>query len=198
MASTSVGIDRSKGATIAAPAKAAATPERSPLRGRPDAGSLCSRPGSSTFLETSQVRVYALAAESSAQSEHRNPAIGGRPVFGCLRSTGQARLLDLPELGGDKHAYWVGVDPRTVAANGPLVAYAYTQYYLDTHETWIRVRNLRTGAVIRNCLVGYGMAPHPGVRVTDIILASDGEVGWSAEGEAPGEENPTPGCNPTA
>lgn len=119
-------------------------------------------------------------------------------MFGCLESTGRSRLLDLPELGGEQHAYWVEVDARAVAANGPLVAYAYTQYYLDAHETWIRARNLNTGAIIRGCLVGYGMAPSRGPRVTDIVLRSDGEVGWDAEDEAAGDENQMPGCDPSA
>lgn len=187
------------GITISAPALAGArAPEPPHFRDRRDKGSLCDRPSSGTLLETGKVRVYALPAEPTAHPEHRNPAIAGRPVFGCLESTGRSRLLDLPELGGEKHAYWVEVDSHTLAVNGALVAYTYTQYYLDTHETWIRVRNLNTGAVIRSCLVGYGMAPSRSQRVTDIVLSSNGEVGWKAEGEGPGDESRTPGCNPTA
>jgi hypothetical protein len=117
-------------------------------------------------------------------------------VFGCVESTGRTRLLDLPEVGGGKSAYWVEVGLRALAANGPLVAYSYTQFYLDTHETWVRVRNLNTGEVIRSCYVGGGMAPHRGTRVTEIVLSSNGEVGWSAEVEQPGlSENTVPGCN---
>ncbi len=91
------------------------------------------------------------------------------------------------------------VDSGTVAASGPLVAYSDTQYYLDTHETWIRVRNLNTNVVIRSCFVGGGMAPHRRPRVADIVLSPNGEVGWSAEGEEPDSgESHAPGCDPTA
>ena len=165
----------------------------------PTASPGCDRPFSTTLLETAKVRLYAMPKESTAHPEHHNPAIAGRPVFGCLESSGRSRLLDLPELGGEKNANWVEVDSRTVAANGPLVAYAYTQYYLDTHETWVRVRNLNTGAVIRDCLVGGSIAPRRGPHVTDIVLGSNGEVGWNAEGEETGtSDSHLPGCNPLA
>ena len=165
----------------------------------PTARSRCDRPLSTTLLETGRVRLYAMPKERTAHPEHRDPAIAGRPVFGCLKSTGSSRLLDLPALGTERHAYWVEVDSRTVATSGPLVAYSYTQYYLDTHETWIRVRNLNTNVVIRSCFVGSGMAPPRRPHVTDVVLSSNGEVGWSAEGEEPdSSENQAPGCNPTA
>jgi len=96
----------------------------------------------------------------------------------------------------NESAFWVKVDPKTVAANGPLVAYAYTQFYLDTHDTWVRVRNLRTGAVTRSCVVGGGRAPHSTPHVTDIALSPNGEVRWSVEGDSPETgESPQPGCN---
>jgi hypothetical protein len=159
----------------------------------------CDRPSSSKLLETGKVRVYALPEEPTGHPAHRNPTIAGRPVFGCLKATGRTLLLDLPEAGEEKRALWVEVDSQVLAANGPLVGYAYTEYYLDTHVTWVRVRDLRTGAVIRSCFVGGGMAPHRLPRVTDIVLSSSGAVGWDAEGEEPGaSENHLPGCNPTA
>lgn len=167
----------------------AATREREP----------CTRAGSSTLLETGKVRVYAMPKESTSRPEHRNPTITDRPVFGCLKTTGDRLLLDLPEVANEQRALWVEVDSGTVAANGPLVAYTYTEYYLDTHGTWVRVRDLRTGAVIRTCLVGGAIAPSRLPRVTDIVLSSSGEVGWNAEGEGPGRsEDHVPGCNPTA
>lgn len=187
--------------TISAPVGATAHEPGPPgyLEGARADPSPCDRNSSSTLFETGKVRVYAMPKESKAHPAHRNPAIAGRPLFGCLRSTGRSRLLDLPEVGGEKHAYWVEVDSRAFAANGPLVASSYTQYYLDTHETWVRVRNLRSDAVIRTCFVGGGMAPHRRPRVTDIILSSNGEVAWNAEGEGPeSSEDHVPGCNPTA
>ena len=137
--------------------------------------------------------------ESEEDAQHREPSISGRPVFACLKARGRSRLLDLPEVEGEKPAYWVTVDERVFATNAPLVAYAYSQYYLDTHETWIRVRNLLTGRVIRTCPVGGAIAPKPGPRVTDIVLSANGEVGWNAQG-APqaGIEEHLPGCNPEA
>jgi hypothetical protein len=156
----------------------------------------CNRPSSTTLLETAKVRLYAMPRESTAHPEHRDPEITGRPVFGCLRATGRSHLLDLPEIGGERRAYWVEVGPKTVAANGPLIAYAYTQYYFDTHETWIRVRNLNTGAITRSCWVGGGLAPGRRPHVTDIVLHSNGEVGWHTEGEEAGASEPRPsGCD---
>jgi hypothetical protein len=157
----------------------------------------CDRPFTSTLFETSKVRVYAIPEESPSHPEQREPTIAGRPVFGCLKTAGRSRLLDLPEVGGGKHAYWVGVDEGVFAVRAPLMAYAYTQYYLDTHETWIRLRNLRTGKVVRSCLVGGAIAPRPGPQVTDIVLDPDGTVGWNAQGEG-ASESPVPGCDPTA
>lgn len=163
------------------------------------AGSRCDRPYSSTLLETGKVRIYAMPAEPEGEVEHRNPAFSGRPVFACLQATGRSRLLDLPEVGGEKHAYWVKVDERVFAVNAPLVAYAYSQYYLDTHQTWVRVRNLFTGKVIRTCLVGGAIAPRRGPQVTDIVLSPTGEVGWNAQGDSqPSSEEHEPECNPTA
>lgn len=164
--------------------------------GTSPSGSRCDRPLSTTLLQTAKVRVFAMPAESTTDPRHREPAIAGRPVFGCLESTGRSRLLDL---GGAMNAFSVMVDPATVAANGPLVAYSYSRYYLDTHETLIRVRNLSTGGVIRDCVVGGAIAPRRGPRVTAIVLSSDGEVGWDAEGEDQGRsESQPPGCNPRA
>ncbi len=163
------------------------------------AGSRCDRPYSSTLLETANVRIYAMPEEAEGHAEHRNPAISGRPVFACLEAIGRSRLLDLPEVGGERHAYWVKVDERVFAVNAPLVAYSYSQYYLDTHQTWIRARNLSTGRVIRTCLVGGAIAPKAGPQVTDIVLGSTGEVGWNAHGASqPSSEEHEPGCNPTA
>ncbi len=182
-------------ALITVPTAALAAEAASP----PTAGSRCDRPHSSTLLETGKVRIYAMPEEPEGHAEHRNPAIFGRPVFACLEATGKSRLLDLPEVGGEKHAYWVKVDERVFAVNVPLVAYAYSQYYLDTHQAWIRVRNLLTGKVIRTCLVGGAIAPGPGPHVTDIVLGSTGEVGWNAQGDSqPSSEEHEPGCNPTA
>ncbi len=162
-------------------------------------GPSCDRPYSSTLLETAKVRIYTMPEEAEEHAEHRNPAISGRPVFACLEATGRSRLLDLPEVGGEKHASWVKVDERVFAANAPLVAYAYSQYYLDTHQTWVRVRNLLTGRVIRTCLVGGAIAPRPGPKVTDIVLSPTGEVGWNAQGASqPSSEEHEPGCNPKA
>lgn len=160
---------------------------------------LCERPHTSTLLETGKVRIYATPAEPEGHAEHRNPAISGRLVFACLKASGKSRLLDLPEVGGEKHAYWVQVDERVFAVRAPLVAYVYSQYYLDTHQTWVRVRNLYTGRVLRSCLVGGAIAPKPGPRVTDIVLSPNGEVGWNAQGESqPTVEEQPPGCDPTA
>jgi len=161
--------------------------------------SRCLRPFSSTLVETGKVRIYAMPKESEEDALHREPSISGRPVFACLKATGRSRLLDLPEVDGEKPAYWVAVDERVFGTNAPLVAYAYSQYYLDTHETWIRVRNLLTGRVIRTCLVGGAIAPRPGPRVTDIVLSANGEVGWNAQGDwQSGSEEHVPGCNPAA
>jgi hypothetical protein len=53
--------------------------------------------------------------------------------------------------------------------------------------------------ILRSCFAGGGMAPHRGPRVTNIVLSSNGEVGWDAEGEEPGtSEDHVAGCNPTA
>jgi|GEM_PF-5097915 len=173
---------------IAGKAASSSTPE-----------SPCDRRYSSTLLETGKVRIYAMPAEPEGEAEHRNPAFSGRPVFACLKATGRSRLLDLPEVGGEKHAYWVKVDERVFAVNAPLVAYAYSQYYLDTHQTWVRVRNLFTGRVIRTCLVGGAIAPRRGPQVTDIVLSPTGEVGWNAQGDSqPSSEEHEPECNPTA
>ncbi len=182
-------------ALIAVPTAAIAGEATSPQT----AGSRCDHRYSSTLLATGKVRIYAMPAEAEEDAEHRNPAISGRPVFACLEATGKSRLLNLPEVGGEIHAYWVKVDERVFAVNDPLVAYAYSQYHLDTHQTWIRVRNLLTGKVIRTCLVGGAIAPRPGPQVTDIVLSRGGEVGWNAQGESqPSSEEHEPGCNPTA
>jgi hypothetical protein len=157
----------------------------------------CARPFSSTLFETGKVRIYALPTEPKGVAARRSPAIGGRPIFGCLKQTGRSRLLDFPEVRNDVGALWVEVGSQAFAAKGPLVAYAYTEYYLDTHTTWVFVRNLRTGAVERTCPVGGGRAPNPRPRVTHIVLRTNGEVSWDAEGEQPTwpEESP-PGCEP--
>lgn len=154
-----------------------------------------SRP-SSTLLETGKVRIYALPPEPTDHPEHREPAIAGRSVYGCLKSSGSTRFLDLPEVDDERPTLWVEVASQVLAANGPLVAYPYTQYYFDTHETWVRVRNLRTGEVIRDCFIGGALAPHRLPRVTDIVLHSNGEVDWSATSEGPvaGRE-PESACN---
>lgn len=160
--------------------------------------SRCERPSSDTLIETGKIRVYAIPEESEEQAEQRNPTIAGRPVFACLKATGRSRLLDRPEVGGEKSADRVKVDGQVFATNSPLVAYVYSQYYLDTHETWVRVRNIQTGRVIRTCLVGGAIAPRPG-HVADIVLNRSGEVGWDAQGERqPESEEHVPGCNPTA
>lgn len=164
-----------------------------------DLGPACPRPHSTTLLETGKVRVFAMPQEPAGHSEKRHPTISGRPVFACLKATGKSRLLDLPEVGGEKSAYWVTVDERVFATNAALVAYVYSQFYLDTHETWIRVRNLWTGKVIRTCLVGGAIAPRPGPHVTDISLSLSGEVSWKVQDEQQvGGEDHVPGCNPTA
>jgi hypothetical protein len=142
----------------------------------------CDRPSSSTLLETGKVRVYAMPKESASHPERHEPAIAGRPVFGCLQANGMPRLLDLPEVAGEKHAYWVEVDSQALAVTAPLVAYAYTEYYLDTHQTWIRVRNLRTGVIVRGCEAGGGLAPGRSPHISEIVLDSQGAVAWSAEG----------------
>jgi hypothetical protein len=139
----------------------------------------CGRPTSSTLLETSKVRVYAMPEDSVKLPGGRDQTISGRPVFGFLRTTGKSRLLDLP---AEKYAFWVSVDPAAIAVSAPLVAYPFTQYYTDTHETWVRVRNLRTGAVVRSCPAGGGMAPHVGSHPIKIVLNSRGAVAFSVEG----------------
>jgi hypothetical protein len=161
------------------------------------AASRCDGRSGSTLLETGKVRIYALPEEPTARPAHRQPVIGGRPIFGCLEQTGRSLMLDLPEVGNGTRAFMVEVGSQALATKGPLVAYSYTEYYLDTHETWVRVRNLRTGAVIRTCRVGGGRAPNPQPRVTSIVLNSNGEVGWHAKGEDPRlSEEPAPGCFP--
>lgn len=158
------------------------------------AASRCARPQSTTLLETGKVRLYAMPEDSTASG--RDPSIAGRPVFGCLTGSGRSVALDRPEVQAGLHAYWVEVDPRALAANGPLIAYSFTEYYLDTHLTWVRVRNLRTGSFVRTCAAGGGMAPHRGTRVTDIVLHSDGEVAWNVEGEGSVSlEDQEPGCD---
>jgi hypothetical protein len=150
----------------------------------PPARASCSRPFSSTLLETGKVRVYAMPKESTSPPEHVNPPFFARLVFGCLKTTGRSRLLDLPEADAKEGPLWVEVHPGPFAASGPLVAYVFSQYYTDTHETWIRVRDLRTGAVVRSCLAGGGLAPGRMPHIAEIVLDSRGEVAWSAEGYA--------------
>jgi hypothetical protein len=133
-------------------------------------------------LETGKVRVYAMPKDSTSHPEHIRPAFFARPVFGCLKATGRSRLLDLPEADAKKRPIWVEVHPDPLAVSAPLVAYAFTQYYLDAHETWIRVRNLGTGAVVRSCAAGGGIAPGSLPHIAKIVVDSRGKVGWSAEG----------------
>jgi hypothetical protein len=154
----------------------------------------CDRPSSSTLVETGKVRVFAMPPESLQSAGNGLTAIGGRPVFGCLKATGRAVLLNFPVEG---HPFWASVDDDPIAVDGPLVAYVFGQYYTDFHKTWIRVRNLNTGAFIRNCPIGGAMAPSTLPHVTDIVLGSDGDVEWKAQGEGPElSEHPIPGCNP--
>jgi hypothetical protein len=156
---------------------------------------MCGRTSSSTLLETGKVRVFVMPEGSVQLKGPDHPGIG-RLVFACLKATGRSLLLNLPAEG---RPFWTRVDGGTIAVNGPLVAYVFGQYYTDFHETWIRVRNLNTGAIIRSCPIGGALAPSALPRVTDIGLASSGDVGWSAEGEGPElSEHPIAGCNPGA
>jgi len=145
------------------------------------AGSACARPHTRTLLETTKVRVYALAAGSSSRTGHRETAISGPPVFGCLKVTGTSRLLDFPEADTKQIPYWVGVDRKAFAVSAPLLAYAYSQYGTDAHETWVRVRNLRTGEVVRTCAAGGDLAPGTLPRFGRIVLDSRAAVAWSAQ-----------------
>lgn len=158
---------------------AASRPQLDPAG--PVPGPPCVRPFSSTLVETSKVRVYAMPAEPPEHPEHIHPAFFGRPVFACLKKADNRLLLNLPEADAEKRPLWVEVH-QAIAVSGPLVAYAYTQYYLDTHETWIRVRSLRTGTVIRSCPAGGDIAPGSLPHIAKIVLNSRGWVGWSSEG----------------
>jgi hypothetical protein len=152
------------------------------------ARSSCDRPAGSTLVETSKVRVYALPEGSVKPANSHAASIAGRPVFGCLVATGRSLPLNFP---ATRSAYWVGVDTDPIAVSSSLVAYAFTQYYLDTHETWIRVRNLRTGRILRSCPAGGGMAPHTFPHIIKLVISSSGAVAWSAEGKPSG---PAPGA----
>lgn len=145
-------------------------------------GRRCDRPFTSTLLETGGVRIYATPKESMSQPEHREPAIAGRPVFACLKTSGETRLLDLPEESGAQHALWVEVDPEALAVRAPFVAYAFTEYYLDSHETWIRVRNLHTGADPRSCDAGGDIAPGRRPDIAKIVLGSNLAMAWTSTG----------------
>jgi hypothetical protein len=153
------------------------------IRSFPAEASRCERPSTRTLVETGKVRVYARKEHSVELPDPDRHAIGGRPVFACLKSIGVPRLLDLPEAGGEKRALWVSVAPDVLAVSAPLVAYAFTQYYIDTHETWIRVRDLGTGAVLRSCPAGGDIAPGALPVISRIVVDSQGALAWSAEGQ---------------
>lgn len=139
--------------------------------------SYCKQPHSTTLLETSKTRIYAVPRESVAlPSGH---SVAGRPVFGCLKRIGQARLLNAP---GDQEGLWFGVDEHALAIHAPLVAYAFTAYYFDTHATFVRVRNLNSGSTVRGCPAGGGLAPGHIPHVVKIVLNGTGAVAWSVQG----------------
>jgi hypothetical protein len=142
----------------------------------------CDRPFTSTLLATRKVRIYAMPKESLSPYEEREATVAGRPLFACLKATGDTSLLDLPEEGGGQHAYWVEVDPVSFAVRAPYVAYAFTEYYFDSHATWIRVRNLRTDAQPRSCEAGGGLAPGRLPQIGKIVLGSDLALAWTAKG----------------
>lgn len=134
----------------------------------------CEPPHGSTLLETRKVRVFAMPAESEGEG-----SIAGRPVFGCLKRIGRQRLLNAP---GEQSGYWFGVDEHALAVHAPLVAYAFTAYYTDSHKTSVRVRNLNTNATVRGCPAGSGLAPRRLPRVAQIVLNGRGAIAWSVEG----------------
>jgi hypothetical protein len=142
----------------------------------------CEHPHSSTLLETRKVRIFAMPAGSVAMQGR--PSIAGRPVFGCLRRTGQTRLLNAP---GKQYGFWFGVDEHALAIHAPLAAYAFTAYYTDTHRVFVRVRNLKTNTTVRGCPAGGGSSnrvafPSVPTGIAKIVLNGRGAVAWSAEG----------------
>ncbi len=154
----------------------------------------CGRSFSTTLVETGKVRIYAMAEGSV---KHVRPTIAGRPVFGCIKATGESRLLDLPEVPNEQRAMWVAVGDGVFGVSGQLVAYAYTRYYFDSHGTWSQVRSMRTGTIFRSCWVGVALAPKTEPQIEHISVSPSSKVWWSAEGGARGlEEEPAPGCHP--
>lgn len=139
--------------------------------------SYCEPPHSTTLLETRKVRIYAMPKDSVPLPDGHS--VAGRPVFGCLKNIGEARLLNAP---GEQEGYWFGVDEHALAIHAPLVAYAFTAYYLDSHATFVRVRNLNGNSTVRGCPAGRGLAPRRQPRVGGIVLNARASVAWSVEG----------------
>ena len=152
----------------------------------------CERPHSTTLLETRKVRIFATPSESvDLPGEH---SIAGRPVFGCLKATDEARLLNAP---GEQEGLWFGVDEHAFAVHAPMVAYAFTAYYFDTHATFVRVRNLSTNVTVRGCRAGGDLAPRRTPRVAKIVMDARGKVAWSVEGGTFGDPFAVVACDST-
>lgn len=132
--------------------------------------------------------------EGSVTLRGRNrPAIAGRPVFACLKRTGKSRLLDA---SGEMSAHSVGVDEHVLAIHSPRVAFVLTAYYLDAHETFVRVRDLRgNGGGVRSCSAGVGLAPRHIPRITKVVLNGKGSVAWSALQGLPAPGNAIVACD---
>jgi hypothetical protein len=126
------------------------------------------------------VRIFALAKESVEPPRDKSSAIAGRPIFACLKATGKPWPLNIT--ASKTGTIWVGVDEDALAIHFPRVAYAFTDYYFDTHRTWIRVKDLRSGVITRSCPAGGALAPNRLPRISDVVLNGKGSVAWSAVG----------------
>ncbi|MDX6590229.1 MAG: hypothetical protein QOI84_1503 [Solirubrobacterales bacterium] len=126
------------------------------------------------------VRIFAMPKESVELPRDTSHAIFGRPIFACLKATGKSWLLNVP--ASKANAIWLGVDEDALAIHLPRVAYVFTDYYFDSHSTWIRVRDLRSGAITRSCPAGGALAPSRLPLISDLVLNGKGSVAWSVTG----------------
>lgn len=151
----------------------------------------CKRPRSTTLRETRKVRIFAMPRESVTLPGGRS--IDGRPVFGCLKSIGEARLLNAP---GEQEGYGFGVDEHAFGVRAPMVAYVFIVGHFDSQSAFVRVRNLNTNVTVRGCPVGGGLSPGT-PRVAEIVMDSRGKVAWSVEGGTFGSPFAVVACDST-
>jgi hypothetical protein len=149
------------GLAAVATAAAASTPKAKLVR--------CERAQSTTLLESRQVRLYSIPTESAH--------IVGAPVFGCYEPTGKSRLLRPPSQGA---GFRYSVEAEAFGLSGPVIAYAVSGYGTDFVSTWVQAVDVRSGRLLRSCLAGGVMAPHPGLEIPAIVVKRNGSLGWSA------------------